>query len=147
MANEQVLVVGHGADRLPASLRRSAAEPTPATAVEWHGQPPLLIVDETCLLERLKQPGGRAKRRGVDSCFESTGISIRCQGLQDGAAGTGRTEHDLRRFRRADRYALGFDSHSFDEPFHGFLDDLDAHTDCAVRGGSTLLVRGASTSL
>ncbi|WP_343708399.1 hypothetical protein [Mycobacterium sp.] len=83
----------------------------------------------------------------MDSCRESAGVSLRCQGLQDRAAGTGRTEHDLCRFRRADRSALGFDSYPLDEPLDGFLDDLDAHTDCAVRGGAALLVRGASTSL
>ena len=83
----------------------------------------------------------------MDSRVESAGVSVRCQGLQDGTAGTGRTEHDLCRFRRADRYALGLDSHSLDEPFDGFLDELDAHRDGAVRGGAALLVRGASTSL
>jgi len=83
----------------------------------------------------------------MDPRVESAGVSLRCQGLQDRAACAGRTEHDLRRFRRADRYALGFDSHSLDEPLDGFLNDLDAHTDCAVRGGAALLVRRASTSL
>jgi hypothetical protein len=53
----------------------------------------------------------------------------------------------LCRFRRADRYALGFDSHALDEPLDGLLNELDAYRDSAVRGGAALLVRGASTPL
>jgi hypothetical protein len=102
-----------------------------------------LVIDEMRLLERLEQPGGCPKRRGVGTRVESAGVSVCCQGLQDGAAGTGRTEHDLCRFRRADRSALSFDSY----PLDGFLDDLDAHRDSAVRGGAALFVCGASTLL
>jgi len=53
----------------------------------------------------------------------------------------------LCRLRRADRSALAFDLHPFDEPLDGFLDDLDAYPDRAVRGGAALLVRGTSTPL
>jgi hypothetical protein len=83
----------------------------------------------------------------VGSGVEPAGVSFCCQGFEDGAAGARRSEYELGGFGRADGNALGFDAHPLDDPLDGFLDYLDAYPDGALRGGATLLIRGASTAL